>query len=1030
MIEIYKASAGSGKTFMLTKKYITMMLVSRDPYAYRHILAVTFTNKATEEMKSRILRELDVLAREPERSHYIADLRVEIGDDVEIRKRSETLLFNLLHDYSAFSVSTIDSFFQLTLRSFAREMGQFSNYQVELDRASLRREAVDRVLDSLTEKDRDLIEWMSAAMLQNLEDGKKARVEEALLKASEDVLSEKHRDALEKSSLDESQIYSRERVDRIREECVDCRKRYLEKLKSAAQACLKILEDAGVSPEDTFRKFAAVLDRFTVPFKEIPSLNTTFRDKAVNSSEWFSKKNAGLLSRLDVPALEKAFSDFLELYDGDDRICFNTASMILERVDYLGVAGEITREYAELSKEKNVLDLDNSNTLLSRLIGDCDAPFVYEKMGVRYDHFLLDEFQDTSAVQWSNLSPLVRESLGRGEDDLIVGDVKQSIYRFRGSDWSLLAEGVKAQLEGCGRGVCREVTLEDNWRSLANIVNFNNAFFRYAADYLDRELPGGGNQVSEIYSTASQNVRCGKEGEGRVAVSICGHSSQLGMVYDSVARLRDEYGVPYAQIAVLARVGADAADIAKYLIDKGIPVISDDALQVKSSPLVGKVAQLLRYVDNPSDEMGGYLARTLGLELPDHYRSIPDLAETLVRAILERDPEAAEGNIPYLMAFLDCIQEWSARNGNHLRGFLEYWDDAVPVLSSPSLSDAVRVMTIHKSKGLEFPYVIVPFVNRVEYSKNEMAWCVKDLSGTPFPSASEMPLSIDLTKSAADSMYAGEFRENRLLQTVDGLNMLYVAMTRAGRSLELITTGGKQGNMAPLLAGFCLQNKDLFDVECFQDPDNPDEEIVCYSMGDMPLPETDSSGKGGTVLVPMEYRSYPLEQQQEDPSEDVRVRGRLKFSSDAVDFFTGEDAQRRRGIILHDILSDIVLPSDVDAAVRSRLDDGTIDAPQAAEYRSLIKDRIASVRERGWFPDDRSKVRTEVTIADADGRLHRPDRVVEEGGRIIIIDYKTGEESESYLCQLRRYARLYRDMGYADVQACLWYVYENKIVYL
>ena len=287
MIEIYKASAGSGKTFMLTKKYITMMLVSRDPYAYRHILAVTFTNKATEEMKSRILRELDVLAREPERSHYIADLRVEIGDDVEIRKRSETLLFNLLHDYSAFSVSTIDSFFQLTLRSFAREMGQFSNYQVELDRASLRREAVDRVLDSLTEKDRDLIEWMSAAMLQNLEDGKKARVEEALLKASEDVLSEKHRDALEKSSLDESQIYSRERVDKIREECVDCRKRYLEKLKSAAQACLKILEDAGVSPEDTFRKFAAVLDRFTVPFKEIPSLNTTFRDKAVNSSEWF-----------------------------------------------------------------------------------------------------------------------------------------------------------------------------------------------------------------------------------------------------------------------------------------------------------------------------------------------------------------------------------------------------------------------------------------------------------------------------------------------------------------------------------------------------------------------------------------------------------------------------------------------------------------------------------------------------------------------------------------------------------------------
>ena len=182
--------------------------------------------------------------------------------------------------------------------------------------------------------------------------------------------------------------------------------------------------------------------------------------------------------------------------------------------------------------------------------------------------------------------------------------------------------------------------------------------------------------------------------------------------------------------------------------------------------------------------------------------------------------------------------------------------------------------------------------------------------------------------------------------------------------------------------------------------------------------------------MPMEYRSYPLEQQQEDPSEDVRVRGRLKFSSDAVDFFTGEDAQRRRGIILHDILSDIVLPSDVDAAVRSRLDDGTIDAPQAAEYRSLIKDRIASVRERGWFPDDRSKVRTEVTIADADGRLHRPDRVVEEGGRIIIIDYKTGEESESYLCQLRRYARLYRDMGYADVQACLWYVYENKIVYL
>lgn len=1037
MIEILKASAGSGKTFQLAKTYISLLLASDDMHAYRHILAVTFTNKATEEMKSRILKELDILARCPSQSGYYAEFSRKFGPDEVLRERAGKLLVGILHDYGAFAVSTIDRFFQRTLKAFAREIGQFASYQVELDKQSLVHESVDRILDALTEADRDLLKWLTESVVDRLEQDGRYNLESQLYEMADALKSDEYREIVEAAGIDEKKVYSKDNLRAVREGCQKFMAQYSEQVAAAAHAVLDVLDGAGVDPGDTTRGFLRKLESYAaLGPKDRPALPTdSWMESARNPEKWFPKTKAKALLPRVQGSLERPLEAFCDLFGLPWKV-FNTASVLSGQIYSLGIAGELYREFDALVKEKNVMSLDDSNVILSRIIAGSDAPFVYEKLGVRFEDFLLDEFQDTSMVQWKNFLPLLRESHAGGRENLIVGDVKQSIYRWRGSDWNLLDSEIVQDFPGAG-----EHTLTQNWRSCRTIVEFNNGFFAFAADRLDRQLRNGKRLISDIYADVAQTPKTQETAPGSVRFTFCDPEEELAAVLDSVRAAR-EAGAEYGHVAVLVRSNAAGSEVAGYLVDNGIPVISDDSLRVKSSVTVRRLVSLLSHADKRSDKVAGYLADSLDLPVPDAFRSLTDLAEALLRNLRRKDEAAFDGEVLHIQSFMDELQDWTAVHGNNLGAFLKAWDEADPKISSPDGTDAVRIMTIHKSKGLEFPYVIFPFAESVGLFRPQIRWSRPELGGTPLEDFADGAYRVTLSKETDGTLFAKDFERERLYQYIDNINTFYVAMTRPEKGLHVIASTPSDKCVAACAAG-----DDSYEFKNFsellyryvrdkerEDGGAPEGDDACDRMWGELFDFRSMPPSGRTQGRPAGYPSFPLNPDPGDASGDVRVRGRLKCTADSVDFFReGAMSARLKGLVLHDILSRTVVPEDLDKAVEAALCPGMPDAEEADRYRSFLACKIDGVRERGWFPDDPSRVRNERAVIGTDGREYRPDRVVVTPRGTQVIDFKFGAEESGHRRQVLQYVRLYEEMGYGPVRGFLWYLREegpDKIVEL
>lgn len=910
-MKIKKASAGSGKTYTLAHTYIDLLLQSKDRYAYRHILAVTFTNKATAEMKSRILKDLSELARTDNRAREI--------------------LTDILHDYSAFAISTIDKFFQQTLKAFSREIGQFSDYQIELDRDSLIKESMDRILDSLTEDKPELVKWIRSTVSESLEHGEKCNIEKSLYEMGRVLKSEDHREMVARLGIDELKIYDKENLDKIRKDC------------------------------------RAVIDGFE---KKAAELGVTAEAGAK-------------VKRPGVRAMKAGPAELYELFDEPYKK-YNTAVIVNNFIFTLGLAGEFYQEFNNLLKEKNVMCLDESNTILRDIIDGSDAPFVYEKLGVRFDDFLLDEFQDTSNIQWENFLPLLKESESRGGENLIVGDVKQSIYRFRDSDWELLGSKVKEQFPSA-----TEDPMDSNWRSLDEVVHFNNNFFKAASEKLG---------LDRIYSDVQQKVKSKDQQNGYVRVTFT--DDQMAAVLDSVNTARDA-GARWRDIAVLVRNKKEGSGIAAELIRNGIPVISDDSLNLKSSIIVRRLVSLLSCLENPDDEVNSFLAESLDVQMPERYHSLMDLCEGLLRELKGVDPVAFDGETLYVQAFMDDLREWSAVNGNNLRYYLKHWEDKEFYIGSPESSDSIRVLTIHKSKGLEFPYLIFPYAEKVDLYTKSVRWCEYD--GNIYP--------VVLSTSSEDTYFAEDFYQERQKQRVDNINLFYVALTRAEKCLHVISksptkrcreglkkAGYEYSNMAEILYEYC---------GCFDDR----EYGRMYDFSKMER----KSGEAARDF-PASYPSFS-------------IGGRLAPSADAADFFgeggeTGASASARRaGIVLHDVLSELDGIGDLEEAMERTVKNGLLSVEESDTYFKLLSERINAHKD--WF---NAKGRNETALIGADGKEYRPDRVVLGEDSVLIIDYKFGEEMDSYIRQVRGYVRLYSQMGYRNVSGVVWYVKEDKVV--
>ena len=923
-MKILKASAGSGKTYRLAHKYIDTLLSSDDRFVYRHILAVTFTNKATAEMKARILNTLH--------------------EEASVNPRARRLLLDILHDYSAFSISTIDRFFQLALKSFSREIGYFADYQIELDRNSLITESMDRILDSLTEDQTELMEWFRINMADNFEQGQKLSIDRSLYDMGQMLKSEEHRELAEKIGFDASAMYTKQQLSQVRKECS------------------KVISD--------FSARARQLGIAVTPSEKIP----------MPSKKAF---------KAGPPELAELFGEPYRLY------C--TMWMIKDMIYSLGLAGEFYRTFDELLAEKNLMCLDESNKILRDIIGESDTPFVYEKIGTRFDHFLLDEFQDTSRIQWQNFLPLLKDSEDRGGDNLIVGDVKQSIYRWRNSDWALLGRDVhrafpEADVE----------TLDSNWRSCRSIVEFNNSFFEYAASYLG---------LSDIYSDVRQKVRSSDSQSGCVHLSFTDdqHSAVLDSVLDAVSR-----NARYGDIAVLVRDRKHGAEVAGILLAAGIPVISDDSLNLKSSSIVRRLVSLLSCINDPGDSIGKYLASSLDIVIPENYHSLLDLCEALLRELKRIYPDSFAGETLFIQAFLDELQSWVAVNSADMGRFLKHWDESEFFIGCPEDADAVRILTIHKSKGLEYPYVIFPYADKVNMFKAGTHWCALSApaSGLGIDRAAELIYPVQLSSSSENSFFNDEYNEEKSRQLVDNMNVFYVALTRARCELHVIAKSpskkcvesvrkGKPefGNFSEILYGFCGGYQE-------------------YITGD---PYSFCAFRDLSAAAPEDFPGV---------FDSIPIADRLKPSEAAADFFgpdgvtAGVEASPRlNGIVLHDILSAVTVPEDLDVAVRQASALGLLSVQEADSDRALLSERIASHPE--WF---RGRCLNEVSLFSADGRECRPDRVILSDDETIVIDYKFGEEKGSHFKQVRSYVDIYRAMNYPNVQGYIWYVPEDRVV--
>lgn len=929
MINIFKASAGSGKTHTLSKTYLDLLLKADSKTAYRNILAVTFTNKATEEMKERILRDL--------------------AEEGKTNPRAREILINLLHDYGSFSVSTIDKFFQQALRAFSRELGSSGNYQIELDKASLTKEAMDRVLDDLTEKDKDLLGWFTKQLETALDNGESFHLESSLYEMAEEF-----------GDVNEKFTYDKKKLTELKERC-----------KEIVDTFHKdVYENALCIDTTTWGKTAAK------GLAQYAGAQTKYKDSV-------KAANATTLAKLAETAGCEAMYALMNP-QGRRWKEYRTARMVEKVIFTLGLAEEFYSKLAIIEEEKGVISLDESTSLLRDIIDGSDAPFIYEKLGVRFNHFLLDEFQDTSVVQWENFKPLLANSVSEGYSNIIVGDVKQSIYRWRNSDWNLLDKEIEENF----KGKVKVITLKENWRSTQSIVDFNNEFFTFAADNLG---------LSKIYADVKQKVKVEDSQEGCVTVDFCEDELEMidGYIEQAVAA-----GAKMSDMAILLRTNGEGKKVAEYLLSKGYSVISDDSLDLKSSLIIRKIVSYLHSLCNNSDSLNTYLSESLEIDSEREYHSLLDLVDGVIKDLSETHPDEIKGQTLFIQSFMDDILEWTSIHGNDLRQYLKHWEESKIAISSPNDPNAIRITTVHKSKGLAFPIVIFPFAEKVGLFKEDTLWCHLDSDAEMGESFNSI-FPVVLGKSSGDSFFSESLKNEMEMQRIDNLNIFYVCLTRARKEMHIIAKNppkslidGKSSpnDLSQLLYLYCEQNGYTFG--------SPYRWNEASKKEDSEIEEFDA-----------EYETYGM-----NPEACSR---RFVASSDAWDYFSEEgigQSKRLRGIEQHALLSRIRTSDDAPEVLRSI-------EPQT---RELLLERISAHSE--WFSPE-LKTLNEVAIIDSFGNTNRPDRVlVDEEGRVTVIDFKFGEEDEKYSGQVRRYMRLFREMGYGEVSGYIWYVPIDKII--
>lgn len=1081
-LTVYKASAGSGKTFTLASEYIT--LVVKNPQDYRSILAVTFTNKATQEMKTRILSQLYGIAHSlPDSEAYYEQVRMKTGfSEQTIRENAAKALSLLTHHYNEFRVQTIDAFFQSVLRNLARELNLTANLRVDLNDEQVEAQAVDELINSLEEGE-EVLNWIRDYIDKNIEDDKGWNVISQIKDFGKNIFKDfykDHKTELDNRFSDES--FFNDFITDLRKR----RTRILNRLNEHAKQMYKKIRDANLDNPNLFNRGAnGLLSHIIKLTKGTPSNDITpqYVQSCIDSADKWPASKCPAKERAAIIELASASlcSDLkiLNDYRINDWREYQSCNLTLKHLSQLRLLHAISEAVDEINKDTNRFMLSNTQSLLCTLMKDSDTPFVFEKMGAYLKHIMIDEFQDTSTIQWNNFRKLLDNCMAQVDShNLIVGDVKQSIYRWRQGDWKLLNniehEFTKEQI--------KIEPLDTNYRSEENIIRFNNAFFKQAVSQTVNELESeeiqGATELVEAYKEIEQKPRK-DNGKGCVRIKLFRYDSKnasdykqkiLNELIENIRQLLDQ-GYKQKDIAILARSKTVIPDIVDSFqnIDTNVSLVSDEAFRLDASLAVNVIIEALRLLTHPHDKLTesklvklyqqqviktgkdindlfvGENSTELKSFLPSSYidkfeslsrLSLIDLVDEIYSLF---SLDSLEGQSAYVCTFYDTLNEYLRDHPADIDDFIEEWEDT---LSSNTIQsdevDGIRLITIHKSKGLEYDNVLIPFCDwELEKTNGITIWCSGDDKEKPY---GELPLiPVDYSSKMLGTVFEDDYKEEHLQNTVDNMNLLYVAFTRAGKNLFITGKKYKEKTSGKSERSHIIQY------------------IIEELAKELPGAIIDDAGDNGPISFELGTLSnceerVEKEKATENPFELSPKTHKLKIetfphpvsfrqSNKSHDFIKGEDidpSDARRyikvGNVLHQLFSTILTEADIEPRLKELEQAGIIynDDITSRELQNKISCALSNEKVKNWF-SPRWKLFNECTILDYDKETgdvyeHRPDRVMTDGKEMIVVDFKFGKPRDEYHEQVQRYMRLLMRMGYKQVSGYIWYVLKNEIV--